>query len=573
MESEIHNEERCLAHPRSTGWWGNLAFLFVFIVLLLMAAVVRFDHIAETGISGNDNWEYVENAVQWAQGNHTFRLVGAWEFYRPATYLMNGLAIRALGANDASLKLLNASLDLLNLSLVFVIAALLSRNRWVGVGTLILCAFLPVMIDSCRSEMPHTGSETFVLLSLLTFSLACGKRDDNRLRTLLLALSASAAALAAHTHMDLVLLGPAYIAAIIWIAFQERDAAPPLPRMLSDSSVFTTSFLLACLVPVLFLGLPRVAHLMGKELGGNLSVIQGQQDLASFPVTAFHLVCGSIDRLTSRDYRTPDGGGFVLLFGGAVLVSLLRLFVGPKTRPILHAPVILVFAYALGYGLLVRAYEGAGQSRLFIPFMPLVMVGVACWCHSLLAVLARRQAGLFTVALCAGLAFWNAQRLPGPDSAAHHAAQTAEGDSTYHEVHAALADRVDGTHRLLVTPYVARHNFHVHLAAFGFRSPVYFGRNALYMSNLPRSLGALTPESFAGAVKAFQVRYLLVEKRNYDTKTASDPQAGALFPGETYNSEKETEFLEKYATDTGAKLLAKADWGVLYDLHPDASTH
>ena len=103
----------------------------VFLSLLVAALAggfLRFENLTNNGIRGSDTIYYTNIAKAWTEGDFVFRIADGKLAYRPVVYFLYATGIKIFGFHDWSLKVVNATVDSLNIGLVFVLCYLLSRR-------------------------------------------------------------------------------------------------------------------------------------------------------------------------------------------------------------------------------------------------------------------------------------------------------------------------------------------------------------------------------------------------------------------------------------------------------------
>ena len=156
--------------------------------------------------------------------------------YRRVITTLYAWVYQAFGFSDWAVKGFNASLDVLNVALVAVLAYTISRSRLVVALSATAYALLPVAIDFSRTELVHTSSATVVLLTSVSLA-SYVTAPDNWRRMAYLALSGVFLGLCFGVHEDLMLLVPGALLCVlvlnlrrspgqrVFIAFSFRAAA------------------------------------------------------------------------------------------------------------------------------------------------------------------------------------------------------------------------------------------------------------------------------------------------------------------------------------------------------------
>lgn len=190
---------------------GNRLVLALALIAMLCGGVLRFTAIDQIGLKGSDNTYYTNIARYWAEGDRVHSIADGDVWHRPVVYAVFSLAIRTFGFDDASIKRVNASLDTINILLIFLLALILSRgDPRVASAAAVVYALLPFTILISRSEQTHVLSTTTLLTASILVSLI--RFTEHRAGRLLLALIAGiTTGLCALTHEELIFTaaGPA----------------------------------------------------------------------------------------------------------------------------------------------------------------------------------------------------------------------------------------------------------------------------------------------------------------------------------------------------------------------------
>ncbi|WP_243438929.1 hypothetical protein [Fundidesulfovibrio soli] len=133
----------------------------LFAAVLGLGANLRWKLLPQSVMDGFDVWTYARISCEWAQG--LIAPEGAWS--KPAYMLLGAGASRLLGCGDATLPMLSAALDTLNMALVFGAARLAGLSFLPAGLAMLLYACCPAMVLQARDGLPHISSITFVLTS------------------------------------------------------------------------------------------------------------------------------------------------------------------------------------------------------------------------------------------------------------------------------------------------------------------------------------------------------------------------------------------------------------------------
>lgn len=535
--------------------------LLLFSGILALSAYVRFVNLTHEGMTGCDVFQYWILGHQWALGNYTLDDGYAGENFRPVAFALHGLAMRLFGVNDYAIKILHASMDMLNILLVFGVAALIGRNLWVGLFSGLLYAFLPAVIEQSRIELLHIPSATFVLLSVLFYVLFDGieKRGKILLGLLWVGLSGFALGSAGGVHTELVFLFPplAILVALSTVLVPGRRKLVIVGRLLLWGIVFSLGCLSIYLAGGWYYGFEKVNAL---TLGVSSTLPRSQ--VVPLQVTAGFLTRG----IASQTSNLVEG-----LFLGTVVIMVALGAAKVSARVVWYVP----WVCWLGYGILFERFVGngelAGLFRLLIPLIPLVFIAIVLWYWQAVVTIVRRQwiANCVVGLGCIFLA-WHGF---GPYRS-FLAGHRAHYQTPFRAVYDVLKNKT-GDHKLLVTPYLEYSHRR------GFQQEMYFGNKALYIIDFHDPA-----KSLADIVKENNIKYIYVGKSTIDqrilaektftkhdlnepTKVSSATLVlGACYglDNESYTPEKEYQQLAAFIKARNGRILWQSNEDVLSEI-------
>jgi len=246
-------------------------------ISICVGAVLRFYKIQEIGMIGDDDFFYWETARQWALGNYVLT-----DHYRPFAYFIFGISERLIGVNDWSIKLLNSTLEVLNILLIYLISNKVLKSAFFGLLTCMLYAWVPFAFEQTSREAIHVISATFFLLTVYTyFSAVYGLKVDKAkvfISGLLLGLTAN-------THPDLGVLGITFVFFLIYrINKLYGCRINKLKQSLLGAAFFSFGFVIPFLTIVMIYGgdefLSSFVATAGRQSGGGLSFFEKIQILS-----------------------------------------------------------------------------------------------------------------------------------------------------------------------------------------------------------------------------------------------------------------------------------------------------
>lgn len=542
--------------------WTSFAPYLPALAIVAVGGWVRFDGITEQGISQGDCFEYVAEAKRWAEGQPPDFLNGY--FYRPAVYFLQGWAIRLGGYNDYSIKILNASLDVANIVLLFIIASILCRTAWAGVFAITVFSFLPTPIYYARSEMVHSESAFFVLLALLFFLFydhAFEKQKKSRFgwSTAWLVVSGVFLGIAANTHADLAFLAPGFALYLFWRESRRGGTQAVLWSAIPQAALYSVAFFTPYIVGVAAFGWSEVMRVFRNEISlaeNHIIMDTGHEwKLLIF----FNIFRYSFQRCFGNEW--PIG----LVFLSVLPIMAWRRWRRREDLPLASLPLVLLFLYALIYSAFASSF-GWNFARLFIPLMPLVLFTVAYWYHKSAQEVAGRFAVLPLLALGIGLFWVNPKVLPGQ----------LDHETPYRGIHGILGDVVDENHKLLIAPAI------MYYRDRGFQHDLYFNKNAQYLIDFSLE-GDYTVDNLERVFGEQPFAFLLLSNHldqrmlRPDWPLSENQKTWLHSPHFEYNVDKERETLLKWVEQRGGHLIQNTRWGSLYSLtseiHPKLDDH
>jgi len=532
-----------------------------FAGLLSLAAYYRFANITHVGMStAKDNWKYLDIAKQWADGNSVWMGGKSPEpddddrYYRPGIHLLHGLAVRWLGFNDYSIKIVNAVLDLGTIILIFLVASRLARNLWVGVFTVPLYALQKrVLATQVLYEAPHGPSTFFVLLSLLVYLNGQRAAPASRARALAMAGAGLSVGVAANMHADLALLGPGYIASILLAALgrKRRGAAR---QFLAEAAVLTAGFWLPYILGVTWFGPSEVFRVFWREfhyLSRSYAPHAQSSGLLMRILDVFrHGIASQYYRGAFGQYAPPI---MLYVFAGAVFLAMVRFPHRGKTHPEAYTPLAVLLAYAALYAGIIGVFKPE-LGRVFLPLLPLFLITITYWYYDGLKAWAGRLAVPALGVLCLALV-WHSPRVnaPFPSNSSRLA-------------YDALVGRVGNDDRLLLLPLTHLYaQFPKEHRRWGLPHPIYLGDNAFYLTHVEDFPFPYTADSLETIVLRENVRYVFVYESWLQKETVLEAFPRFRVIGEQrqpYSYEQEQAIIGEFLERSFAKRIGRFEGGL-----------
>ena len=339
--------------------------------VLALAAFLRFFMLSEIGIVGDDTIYYLSLARGWAEPMH--------DDYRLVIRAIYALVLH-LADSDWSIKALNAGLDVASVLLLYGISRRMS-GRLVSLATALSYALMPRAIAFSRTELLHTASTSFLLVSVAFLVATLTARSGSR-GPLLPALSGLFLGLCYGIHEDLLLFAPGFV---ICVLLAHVEVAPTAGRGFDFHARAALTQAGALLGSVF-----ATVSLLGfwpwfTEILSRLAKTSGRVGAADAPsaVTYPELFNNMIEFNTSAPVAFLWFATTLVaaVFGARTLWRHWK-GGGPGPDPVSqivaaeYAPAILVISY-------LTLYPWASPThvfpRMFLPAVPLVMLSLFLW--------------------------------------------------------------------------------------------------------------------------------------------------------------------------------------------------
>jgi hypothetical protein len=529
------------SHPVSTWKPASLRagaiFYAALLCILIIASYYRLYEIKRIGMWGVDTFQYWSISKSWSQGKPEIL------FYRPVAYIIQVLALKTVGYNDYSIKVINWLISLGNMLLIVAAANMLLSNKWVGLGCAFVYAFLPTAIEHSRHELLHIYGETFVLLSAITLIVAVRKNDGNKLLVFLSGLSIS---FASQTHNDLAvaIIAP-FVVLLATCSPKKYGFQNAVKKYFLLCITISAGFWMPYIVGGIFFGF--------RTLYNNMAYIKSINPLPSLDLVQLPYF---ILKITGLSVRLNTNRIFEVFFWTSLIYSpFLSIWLARKNIDWKghFVPVLMGVSYIVGYVIIVQHnYENGGEERLFFPFVSLLILHVNYWHFRLLEIVSPRWVAT-SVVLLTSAAF--VLTLPPPFS------RTLTVPSVYRQVYEIAGDKVNQENRLLVLPL----NYSVGLAPYRIAGEMYFGNNAIYLASVTKE------GSLEDIVRKFNIRFIYIAGPD-----SLDPNAGwiggrhgPIDPGYlkkiygieamAYSSAAEIRAAMDYLGSVGAEIIHRSD--------------
>ncbi|MGD2090137.1 MAG: glycosyltransferase family 39 protein [Candidatus Aminicenantes bacterium] len=518
-----------------------IAFL---LILLFFAAWIRFEGITQQGISGGDCFRYLKEAKSWAEGQPSFF---GGIVYRPASFFVQGMAIKIFGYNDYSIKILHGIMDMISILLVFFIAFILVGNLWAGVVSSLIYAFLPQVVLLVRSEFLQVESTFFVLLALFFFVLFAKRKNRNSVTFIFLFISGFCSGLAANTHPDLAFLAPGFVLFLFIKSYNSQKKSESLKEFAILSFIFTFGFFTPYLIGFFLFGFKKVIQVFSRQLTRVQSILPALHGDGSKPSIFFNIFYHSIKYYFGK--QTLIMG---ILLVGTIFVIIYRKMKKESDSLLDYFPLMLIFSYAFFYTFFLSALP---IGRILMPLLPLVILILTQWYYKTCVQLFGKYSVIVFTCFFIIIFMLNPKTIPGRTKYIH----------LHRMIHNILKDHVNPGNKLLIAPAAVRS------LTRGFQCDLYFGNNAIYMFQLPIK-GEYNLNSLKELVKDKNIRYLFLGKALQRVLLKPGFPVPPIYrnwlrnKNFNYSVEKDLEIIHAYIRSRGGLLINKNNHGKIYYL-------
>jgi hypothetical protein len=353
----------------ANGCCGLSAGLGVLAMVLIFAAIQRFHDLTHAGMYGSDTFEY------WMYVDQILHAHLNTKFNRLAAYSINVAAVKALGANDYAMRFAVALASLLNGAAAFWLTWRLGRNGIAAAAAAAVYCLLPVVVTYSRTELLHTYSGLFVLANTAALMVAVGGAR----RRLAVVAVGFFACLAMLTHEDLALMMAAsglILAATPPAAFASgRFVAWPSLRSLVEDCVLALAG-----VGAAFAVCMAVTGGTPWEWYAGLLKVRHVVDYHTHIRIGDRFFSGAVGPRILAEFFVHTMGWIVIAAGLAICAGVAVAWrhgrVGVLTARRFAVPAVVVVVYTTLFILSANAYMDRPYQRIFVPFVPLVLIGI-----------------------------------------------------------------------------------------------------------------------------------------------------------------------------------------------------
>jgi hypothetical protein len=319
------------------------------LAVLALAIWLRFRQITSIGMSGSDNFWYWTVGRMWSDGIMCFQVTEGLAFFRPVTFALDAAAFVLFGEHDWTIKALNASLDVLSVAMIILVASKLLGDRWLGLAIGLLCAINPALIRMARMELVHTQSLFFLVLLYFALLALLGRPRGPRPLPKDCAMSFAAGLLiacAGATHEDLLWAAPGVFLTLVVSPWVIPGSGYRWRRSVARGALFSIGVVSIILSFSLVLGLERikfmffrvkravtnVKRLEDSSFGGRLEDLCDTMEVTVGPAAPYVFAVGAIALVVlwilvatnrARQHRSLL---LVLTAGHAAVVSYILTF-------------------------------------------------------------------------------------------------------------------------------------------------------------------------------------------------------------------------------------------------------
>lgn len=139
----------------------NYSHIIILLSFLCLFLVEFFSFLFELGISGSDTVYYIQAAEKWVRGDYVLTY-----HYRPLSYFLYSLALKILGFEFYSIKILNGLVSILSFVLLYrLFQKELNKNHSALLSGIFLV--LPTTISYAKTELMHALAGLFFTGTLL----------------------------------------------------------------------------------------------------------------------------------------------------------------------------------------------------------------------------------------------------------------------------------------------------------------------------------------------------------------------------------------------------------------------
>ncbi|MBF0260686.1 MAG: glycosyltransferase family 39 protein [Magnetococcales bacterium] len=375
---------------------------FLLVLIIIIGAIPRFYNINNIGVSGSDTFLYWHFASYWSEGNYTFQLDEySASFYRPLAYFAYGLVAKLLPNQDYAIKLFNGITDLFNIFLIYLIGKHASHTR-VGLYASLLYACSPPMISYSRTELLHTFSITFTLISVFLFIkfLIC----TNNKKNLLLVATGFTLSMAAHIHTSTAFIIFGFgLLLLLNISQNGLGQYQQGQTILKNIGILGASFALPILfvLPLFIDQLPEISQNIKYMLNERSETITSLDSI----VSRFHIPPSLYKTIKSSlifPVQTVYG-----LYWINIIMILLNMFYRRTAGLAVFSPIIIATGFVLSLMLILPKET---DQRTLTPLIPLLILQFCITTYTILSTFNLKATANAALALMT--IYYVAQSLP-----------------------------------------------------------------------------------------------------------------------------------------------------------------
>lgn len=496
-----------LNERQETPRWQVRLFALLAVLVLAAVAIERFQYIHEIGMWGwNDPEEYYYNAVH-------FPTLGNPPHFRvqPAAHMVHFAFIKVFGDTDYALKIANGSFDVACSVLLLALGFRVCRNLWVSLLLTCLYAFTPQVVYFARSELPHSITAFW---GLLTFWLFWEYLDaaPTRRPTAFVVGAGFTSAMAVMTHLAMAALPLACLIAIYCAPAPSPAGQRRILRLVRPEALYyagacagvTALFILMLPLAELTVYLERVYKALFLSEVNVIWRFTRKTQLDSLGYSINRLEAGVLlllvgmrwlgDTSTEPIARIDPGSTVTgLLFPMTIGLFLLANRKRPKRFNPGHLLLLLVLALAAGTGFLCGTFH-LGDSRYLLNVYPLFLLALLWWLSRSCACTLGPRYGTWAAAAVLLLIYAAQPHVYPFDPVLRQPLCVGK------EIHNAIGGRVDDNNRILILPFAIPVEAEAYMTDYHL-----FGENALRVRDMPH-----TGESLAQMSRAQRIRFAYV---------------------------------------------------------------
>ncbi len=407
----------------------------LFLAILALGTWTRFQGITERGVFAHDSADVWGRTCARVEGREYHEVAR----FQPLPDYLYSFGMLVFGKRDYAPMVVNASFDVANMALLFLLSRRLLRSVWAALACMGLYAVMWGAVGLSRELMTHPPAAFFVMLAFwafLRYAEEVGREvDAHPLRWLAVSGGFAGMALASHLSVQFLCIAFVLLIAMRMAALEEATLWEKGCRFLLQAAVFSVCvfsviLLLMCTEtatrgPKAFFGEMRTLSdlhatekwILERHYAPRVAAIKIRPTISSG--TLDHLTLGTeslvngqpaLDRLDSYWYGDNP---YALAF--FINIPLMVVLAARRRKEAFngYALYILVIGLVFGLNACYTAYY-VQHYRYLLPVMPFLIINLFFWVLLLAREFLPRRWELPIVILVALAGFWGQKiALPG----------------------------------------------------------------------------------------------------------------------------------------------------------------